>query len=88
MDYSIHLQFTKHKTEQLIDVVKYIKEYIKEIYLKMGLYLKWLINILKCSNILSSYHNTMRHGRGVAHISHASRPMGGMIINLKYLVIM
>ncbi len=29
-DYSIHLQFTKHKIEQLIDIVKQFKDYIKE----------------------------------------------------------
>jgi hypothetical protein len=39
-DYSINLQFTKHKTQQLIDVVKKMKDYMKEIYLINGLFLK------------------------------------------------
>ncbi len=52
-DYSIHLQFTKHKSEQMIDIMKQIKDYIKEIYLINGFSFEMIDNILKCLNIFS-----------------------------------
>ncbi len=39
-DYSIYIQFTKHKSAQMIDITKQIKDYIKEIYLIMVFFLK------------------------------------------------
>ena len=46
-DYSIHLQFTKHKIEQLIDIVKQLKDYIKEIYLINGFIFEMIDNYIK-----------------------------------------
>ena len=46
-DYSIHLQFTKHKTEQVIDILKQIRDYIKEIYLINGFIFEMLDNYIK-----------------------------------------
>ena len=46
-DYAIHLQFTKHKTEQLIDIAKDIKDYMKEIYLINGFLFEMIDKYLK-----------------------------------------
>ena len=46
-DYSIHLQFTKYKIEQLIDIVKQIKDYMKELYLINGFIFEMIDNYIK-----------------------------------------
>ena len=46
-DYSIHLQFTKHKSEQIIDIIKQIKDYLKEIYLINGFIFEMIDKYIK-----------------------------------------
>ncbi len=46
-DYSIHLQFTKHKSEQLFDIMKERKDYIKEIYLINGFIFEMIDKYIK-----------------------------------------
>ena len=46
-DYSIHLQFTKYKKEQMEDIVKEIKNYMKEIYLINGFIFEMIDKYIK-----------------------------------------
>jgi hypothetical protein len=62
----------------MIDIMKQIKDYIKEIDLINGFIFEMIDTYIKRLIIFSEY-NIMQHVRGVAHISHAPRPMGGMI---------